>query len=444
MKIFRDPVHNVINLDTGNKAINKLIIKLIDSPEFQRLRRIKQLGFADLAYPNATHTRFAHSLGVAFLTKRFFEKIISLEERLSEHYDKFDKLQEHNKIVEFFEQIKRDKPPAIIAALLHDIGHGILSHVTEDIIGINHEEWARGIILGNTGINKLLSEFNTDYPQIICDILNSKGDHLYSGKIINGAVDVDKMDYLLRDSHMTGSGYGRFDIEWLFNVLTAGIKDGRIIIGLDEGKGLSVAEDFVTARIYMLKNVYLHKTSLVAQEMLKMLFKRLKELHEAVNHFIPDESMQKIFFLPKNEKDIPSLLPDYLAISDEHYYSLLASLQNSKDDVLKKLSSGLYNRILCKEIDKDHWHGLNIYIRETKGMGMEKYYAFEVKVDSVEKRLTYQIGKDEIFLFDKSGEARELLTKSLIAPLIMRDYEYHLGYYADTEIYNQYLLKICD
>jgi HD superfamily phosphohydrolase len=444
MKIFRDPIHNVIDLDTGDNAVNQLIIKLIDSKEFQRLRRIKQLGFADFSYPNATHTRFAHSLGVAFLAKRYIDKLISIEEKTMNYCELFGELSRYKgEFAKFFAQIKRDKPLAIIAALLHDIGHGMLSHVFEVITGISHEKLTREIILGNSEINKILTKFSPDYPQIIHGILISSDEHSYTGKIINGTIDVDKMDYLLRDSHMTGSGYGKFDIEWLFNVLAVGINDGQIIIGLDEGKGLNVAEQLVIARNYMFRNVYLHKTSLVAEEMLKLLVERIKELPTMDwSRFFPNESMKRIFSLQEDDISTSLNLSDFLAISDEHYYFLLGQLQNSGDEVLMKLSSGLYNRVLYKEVGKMHWCSFMEYVREMKGFGLEKYYAFEINVSSAKEKMAYRTGKDEIFLFDKAGKAHELLTKSSIMFSDSLELDNHLSYYADSEIYGQYLIEM--
>jgi len=302
MKIFRDPIHNVINLDTGDKTTNKLIINLIDSREFQRLRFIKQLGFAYLAYPSATHTRFEHSLGVAFLAKRFLERITSLE----------------------------DKNLTIVAALLHDIGHGPLSHSCEALTGISHEAWTKEIILGKTEVNDLLVKFDKNCPQTICNILDSS-------EIISGQLDVDRMDYLLRDSHMTGTGYGRFDLEWMLNVMTADIKNDKVEIGVVD-KGQSVVEDFEMARVYMYKNVYLHKTNLAAHNMLIALFNRLK------SHFCPDESIKRVFL--SGNKNTAELLDDYLSITDVDLYYLLKQLQYSDDAVIRDLSYGLLNRKL--------------------------------------------------------------------------------------------------
>lgn len=387
MKIFRCPVHDVINLDMGNPIINNLITDLIDSPEFQRLRRIKQLGLADFAYPNATHSRFAHSLGVAYLAKRMITQILSLQ----------DKLENRNnpQITAFFKEIRRDAPFTVIAALLHDIGHSILSHVTESILGTHHEEWTRRIILEDTNINRLLTHYNPQAPEIVCHILASFPTHGHSGRIIDSTIDVDKMDYLLRDSHMTGSGYGRFDLEWLLNILTVGIYNGRVVVGLDEGKGLSVAEDFIMARIYMLKNVYLHKTNLIAQKMLELLFKRLSEVD--INPY-PTKAMEAVF---KGK----ATLADFLSISDEHLQILLSILTKSQDKILNKLANGLYNRKLYKEITEEEFCNSN------------PYNAFQTNTSLMGDKMKYQAGKDEIFLFNKKGHGRELLELSSIAQL---------------------------
>ena len=438
MKIFRDPIHDVIDLDTGDKAVNDLIIKLIDSKEFQRLHFIKQLGLTYLAYPCATHSRFEHSLGVAYLAKIFLNKIISLEEKIlslnesSPHRGKF---------IDFFEQIKKHKPLTIVAALLHDIGHGALSHVTEDIIGIKHEEWVKKIIFENTVIHELLVKYDQNSPQIIFDILSTSNASFYSGKIISGQLDIDKMDYLLRDSHMTGSGYGRFDMGWLLNVLTVGIVEENVEIGLDLGKSLSVAEDFVMARINMFRNVYLHKTTLVAQNMFRLLFERFGDLKkEDINKYFINESLQKVFFADK--KNASLLLDDYLSVSDIDLYYFLKTLQTSEDEVLRELSTGLLNRHLFKLVPPEHLHGIRTFIREKKGEKAEKYYIVELEIVAKEERLTYRAGEDCIYLFDKDGKASELLEKSLIMPLNMNNYTLRLGHYVDSEVYNQFLSKM--
>jgi hypothetical protein len=432
MKIFRDPIHNVIDLDTGDKAVNDLLIKLIDSKEFQRLRYIKQLGFSYCAYPSAVHTRFEHSLGVAFLAKRLLEKIISLKEitLVKNETNNFRK-----QLVNFFEQIEQQKPLAIVAALLHDIGHGPLSHVIEGITGINHEEWVREIIMGNTEVHALLAGFNKTWPQDVCDIL-SDNKRYYSAKILTGHIDIDKMDYLLRDSHMTGTGYGKFDIEWLINVLTVGVTGaGSVEIGLELNKGLSVAESLVMARIYMFKNVYLHKVTLVAQRMLKKLLERVKTVKSDIQlASFPNDDLKTII-LQKGHK--PSeLLENYLSITDVDFNYFLKSLQTSRDVVLRDLSVGLFNRCLFKELSQKDWNTLKLFIEDRNNNdGTAEYYTEHIQIDARAEKMVYTAGESEMILFDKNGVGFPLSQKSSVVRAHMQADIIPLGYYAASQIY---------
>ncbi|MCL2674338.1 MAG: HD domain-containing protein [Defluviitaleaceae bacterium] len=422
MKIFRDPIHNVIDLDTGDEAVNELIVSLIDSKEFQRLRFIRQLGFAYFAYPSATHTRFEHALGVAFLAKRFTEKIISMEKDV---LNLFCGHSDEVKLTEFFVQIRRDKALTIIAALLHDIGHGPLSHTFEELVpSKSHEEWTRAIILGDTEINRRLTGYDSSYPQAICNILSDHKRICTSAKIIAGQLDIDKMDYMLRDSYMTGAGYGNFDIEWLFNVLRVGVVDEQVEIGLDLGKGLSVAEDFVMARIYMFRNIYLHKTSIIAQKMLELLLERVRELPaHAAEKLFPNDSLKALLL----DSDVPmsQLLDDYIAVSDIDMFAFLKLLQCSDDEAVASLAAGLLERRLFKRVDEYELSLVKQRVLDTKGRDMLKYYITELGPDTT---LTYRADKDYILLFDKSGQGVPLHEKSVIIPSFVRE-NLPSGYY---------------
>ena len=410
MKIFRDPIHNVIDLDTGDKEVNKLIIRLIDSDAFQRLRYIKQLGFVYFAYPSAAHARFEHSIGVAFLAKRFLDKIISVEERVLATYGNAY----HGMLTDYFRQIKADRNVTIVAALLHDIGHGSFSHVFEDLTGAKHETWTREIILGDTEINALLRSHDEEYPQKICRLLLNPDKSTPSAQIIAGQLDVDKIDYLLRDSHMTGSGYGKFDVEWLFNVLTVGIADDRVEIGLDEGKGASVAEDFVMARIYMFRNVYLHKTSQVAQAMLKLILERINEKEDKLRYF-PGTSLYNVLSYNK-AMPMNSILADYLSVSDIDILYFLKSLCSSDDEILRELSRGLLNRRLFKRVDEDRWREAEKAIVREKGKETARYYLLRIELDEKKEKLVCHPEKENILLFNKNGECFSLFEKSSILP----------------------------
>ena len=378
MKIFRDPIHNVIDLNTGDNTINNMIVQLIDAKEFQRLRFIRQLGFSYLAYPSAMHTRFEHSLGVAFLAKRFLAKIETLEET-------------HPHFSIFFANLRKYKPLTIVAALLHDIGHGPLSHVSEVIVShfnrenyINHENWTKRIILGNTEINQILTSYNKSYPNIICDMLDNNSKYPCA-KILAGQLDVDRIDYLLRDSYMTGSGYGFFDVEWLINVLDIGLINDKIAIGLDLSKGLSVAEDFIMARHYMFKNVYQHKTTLIAQEMLLQLLAKLSQTKSPLQ----EEFAQTFFNYFYKSK---CTLDQYLNFTDIELYSFLKHLQTFDNNIIKALSKGLINRKLLKQIDNNKYHIL------------KKDNDFVCQITAPKK----EINIDNIFLFDKNNNHYKL------------------------------------
>ena len=401
MKVFRDPVHGVIDLDTGERDVNDLILKLIDSREFQRLHYIKQLGFVYFAYPSAMHTRFEHSIGVACLAKRFVEKLISIEERVLSTRPK----SEHGLLCDFFEEIKSNRCMVIVASLLHDIGHGPLSHVFEEITGIRHESWTENIIMGNTEINSLLSAFDTSYPSKICRLLTSPVKSSPMTQIIAWQLDIDRIDYLLRDSYMSGSGYGRFDVEWLFNVLTVGISDGKAMIGLDLGKGLSVAEDFIMARAYMFKNVYLHKTALVGYDMLRLLLKRIKNT-ENPSAFFQNESLRNLALPEYRTENVSKRLADYLSVSDVDLYHFLGVLRGSDDEVISRLAGGLLDRRLFKRIDDSRWDEVKAAISNEKGTDAAPYYMSKL-VTKTEKA-SYRPKQDEILLFGKNGECFSL------------------------------------
>jgi len=432
MKIFRDPIYNVIDLDTGDEIVNELLIRLIDCKEFQRLRYLKQLGFTYFAYPSANHTRFEHSLGVAYLAKRFLDRILSIKERALISHPEGS--QNRDKFIHFFQQIKQDRSATIVAALLHDIGHGPLSHVLEYFTGeVTHEDWTREIIFGNTEVNELLMLFSDKNPEKkinpirIWDILNNTNESYPSAKILAGQLDVDRMEYMLRDSHMTGAGYGKFDVEWIFNVLTIGIVGEKVEIGIDLGKGLSVAEDFIMARIYMYKNIFFHKTNQVAGHMLKALFQRVKDLpEESPDKLLLNDSLRKIFLSSHRKESAPELLDDYLGITDIDLFYGLKSLQKSGDEVLRRLSGGLLSRNLLKKTELKNW---NMYQTDDKG----KYYTAYISIDLEKERVPYRSDDGPIILFDKDGAFYEISELSDVVRTTLKNEEMVLGYFVEDE-----------
>src|ERR1700759_1652377 len=195
-RIYRDPVHNIIRLRTDTDE-GRLMVRLVDSFEFQRLRRIKQLGLALFTYQGAEHSRFAHSLGVLHLMTRLLD-------RLSERYRISDEA----------------RAAARAAALLHDTGHGPFSHVMEKVLHFHHEEWTRRIVLSDeTETGQILRDCSKELPRSVASIIEGTFQPAFLGQLVSSQLDVDRMDYLLRDSLMTGAKYGNYDLEWIINAI---------------------------------------------------------------------------------------------------------------------------------------------------------------------------------------------------------------------------------
>src|SRR5882762_8098115 len=253
-RIYRDPVHNIIPLRDTN-AEGRLMICLIDTPEFQRLRRIKQLGLGLYTYQGAEHSRFTHSLGAFHLMSRVLE-------RLSERH-RID---------------KQDRAAARAAALLHDVGHGSFSHVMEKVLGFHHEKWTVEVVLSEqTEVGALLRSYSADLPFKVASIIEGKFQPSALAQLVSSQLDVDRMDYLLRDSLMTGAKYGIYDLEWIINALAIDEEADRIYVA---ARGLYAVEEYLQARYYMFRQVYFHRTLRSAEAVLRSIIRRALRLRE--------------------------------------------------------------------------------------------------------------------------------------------------------------------
>ncbi|MGE5099625.1 MAG: HD domain-containing protein [Deltaproteobacteria bacterium] len=244
VEIIRDPLWNNIRLDS-------LSFELIDTPAFQRLRYVRQLGLAFLVYPGATHSRFEHALGTYHLARR----------TLTLFEDQDD-----------FALIDRDECVLIrIAALLHDIGHYPFSHALEEIGAMHHEDVARPLICDGEVADVLHRELGADAPERIVALIRGESDSPLQG-LISGSIDLDKLDYLRRDAFMCGVAYGEIDVDRLVNALVI-VRDPATDaprVGMIE-KGLSALESLLFARYQMYRNVYWHHAVRSATAMYKRL-----------------------------------------------------------------------------------------------------------------------------------------------------------------------------
>src|SRR4051812_12693180 len=251
-KIIRDPVHDVIAFRTES-PVDALLFRLINASEFQRLRRIRQLGLASLAYPGADHSRYSHSLGVMETAR----KIIAQLRRN-------------------FTITEEDETVVLAASLLHDLGHGPFSHVFERVTGVHHELLTQSVLL-DTGseVHRILFQHEKLLPERIVDFLRCKPKRSYHCDILSSQLDADRLDYLLRDNLMTGSGYGDYDLGWLLHALTVDTSSDRLAV---TWKGVSAVEAYLQSRYHMYRNVYFHKVVRSAEGMVKLALQRARRL----------------------------------------------------------------------------------------------------------------------------------------------------------------------
>ena len=211
LKVMRDPVHGYIHVEY------QVIWDCINAKEFQRLRRIHQLGGTYEVYHTAEHSRFAHSLGVYEVTRRMVEEVSGLKE-LSEE----------------------DKVTVMCAALLHDLGHGPFSHAFESITPVAHEIYTQRVILEDTEIHQILLQVSDDFPEKVASIINYTHPNELLNQIISGQLDADRMDYLLRDAYFTGTSYGKFDLERILRTMR--VRENRIVM---KESGIHSVEDYI-------------------------------------------------------------------------------------------------------------------------------------------------------------------------------------------------------
>ncbi|HXH27713.1 MAG TPA: HD domain-containing protein [Candidatus Polarisedimenticolia bacterium] len=332
-KYLRDPIHGSISFD---KERERLILDLIDTREFQRLRRIRQLGALFLTFHGAEHTRFTHSLGVAFMAKRIF-----------------DALDARGQIPARPRQAERLRLVSIAAALLHDLGHGPFSHLYERVFDERrHEEWTRLIVRHRRGeVGRLLRR--AGLAEDVLAVYDRKLRPAFLSDIVSSQLDADRLDYLLRDSFMTGVAYGRYDLDWILTNLRLARKgrDGDLRLGISAAKGYHAAEQFVIGRYLMYQQVYYHKTSRAAEQMIRTALQRLADAH-AESGRLPDPCPAAIRRVVEIRGGLP--VEDYLRLDDWLFLSAFQEWslapRDRVDPVLRDLCDRITRRRLFKTV----------------------------------------------------------------------------------------------
>ncbi len=371
LKIFNDPIYGFITIP------NSLIFDLIEHRYFQRLRRITQMGMSYLVYPGAHHTRFHHAIGCMHLMQKAVNVLRFKGVAISEE----------------------EESALYIAILLHDIGHGPFSHAMEHSIvnGVSHED------ISMLFMEQLNKEFNSSLTLAIA-IFKGNYSRKFLCQLISGQLDMDRSDYLKRDSFYTGVAEGNINSERLITMLN--VVDDVLVV---EEKGIYSVEKFLVARRFMYWQVYLHKTSLAAEQLLMRVLSRAKELTNKGVHLQASEPLQ--YFL-KNEISLDDFNKDTLEafsrLDDYDIVSAMKTWQFHEDFVLRNLCEMIINRDLLKvkiknkRIKKDvlQKHTQNLMNKHSISKDEAEYFVFYGEISNQ----AYNAKKQGINILQKNGK----------------------------------------
>ena len=398
LKIFNDPIYGFIAVR------NPLIYRIIEHPYFQRLRRISQMGLSYLVYPGAHHTRFHHVLGCTFLMQKAVEILRVKNIEISE----------------------REEEALTIAILLHDIGHGPFSHALEHsfIQGVGHEQVSLNFM-------ELLNDEFDGALSLAIEIFKGDYHRGFMNQLISGQLDMDRLDYLKRDSFYSGVAEGNVNVERLITMLN--VKDDKLVV---EFKGIYSVEKFIMARRFMYWQVYLHKTGIVAERVMIKILERARELIQS-GETLDCSNTLKVFL----EKTIDQatfdkgILDTFSRLDDYDVMSALKAWCDHKDQILSYLCDSVVNRRLPKiemrNEDFEEQYIEKIRKRVKKKLNVtEKELDFLVYHGSVANK-AYDPDKEVINIIYKNGEQKDIINASdsaSIQALSMTVRKYYLCY----------------
>lgn len=402
-KVFKDPVHNYVHVQ------DEIIWSLINTPEFQRLRRIRQLGTSYLTFHGAEHSRFSHSLGVYEITRR----IILQFERAG-----------------YTDWPRDERLVTLCAALLHDLGHGPFSHSIEQAFQMHHEDWTCKILLGDTAVGAVLRRLGEDFPEKVASVIRKDYPNPIVVNLVSSPLDADRMDYLLRDAYFTGVNYGTIDMDRILRMLRP--FQGRIVV---KESGMHAVEDYLMSRYQMYWQVYFHPVTRSSEIILRQIFRRAKELY-ASGHtlaFLPDP-LPGLF---KRELTVQ----EYLLLDESLVQTAFMQWRNDKDDLLSDLCTRFIDRKLYKYVEVDSLD--KEMIQEIRDafikVGLHPEYDLEIDFPT---DLPYdvfrpngEIKDKQILLLDRHDRIREISEVSDIVRSIsgLHRGKFHL-YYPDNKL----------
>ena len=374
LKILNDPIYGFIQIP------NSLIFDIIEHPYFQRLRRITQMGFSNLVYPGANHTRFHHAIGCMHLMQKSIRVLRFKQVEIS----------------------KEEENALCIAILLHDIGHGAFSHALESSIvsGISHEEISLKFM-------KQLNETFNGALSLAIEIFEGKSPRKFLGQLISSQLDIDRLDYLKRDSFYTGVAEGNISSDRLIAMMN--VKDDALVI---EQKGIYSVEKFLIARRLMYWQVYLHKTGLVAENILVNILKRAKELAGKGEELFCSSALRHFLY---HQVDAANFTEETLEIfSKLDDYDVLSAIKewvHHEDKILSLLAKMIVDRKLLKiEIQQEAFKEKYILKKRDKAIKklniLEKearYFVFHQEISNQ----AYDL-KTPIYIVNKKGKLKDI------------------------------------
>ena len=376
-KIFNDPIYGFISIPS------EIIFDIIEHPYFQRLRRISQMGLSYLVYPGAHHTRFEHALGAMHLMQKTIHVLKKKTIRIS----------------------KEEEEALLIAILLHDIGHGPFSHTLEHslVTGIKHEEISLLFM-------QRLNEKCNGKLDLAIEIFKGKYSRPFFNQLVSSQLDIDRLDYLKRDSFYTGVTEGNINTERIISMFT--VVDDKLVV---EEKGIYSVEKFIVSRRLMYWQVYLHKTSLVADYILVNLLKRAKMLIDKNVKINCSEALYSIISTSTAHFD-DTMLQQFAAIDDYDIMMAVKQWMQHDDYILSTLSTSLIHRNLPKiKIQEEPFTSTEI--RDVKNSISMKFDASKAHIDyfvhvGIIENQAYDLFNAAISILYKSGEIKDITDAS--------------------------------
>ncbi len=333
-KVSRDPIHGYIHVDL------EVVWRCIDAKEFQRLRRVRQLGSTLMVFPSGEQSRFTHSLGTYEIARRMVSEVDEISNSLTE----------------------REKVVVQLAALLHDIGHAPFSHSFESILATRHEEYTAQIIESDSEVAQVLASYDEQLPYEVASVINRQHPNPLLSQLISSQLDCDRLDYLLRDSYFAGVSYGQVDLDRILRTMR--VKDGKVVV---KRSSMYTIENYIMARYHMYWQVYYHPVSRSFDVILKALFSRLRDLYDEGYPVCQQFPMYEALLTKQH-------------LSNEEFYQLddptctysFHLMRNCEDEILSDLARRILDRDLFDYAKADKQQELLIKAKEKNLVA--KYY----------------------------------------------------------------------